>query len=152
MSNLNDLPSLSQICAVRAARIKSELDNFNTLTRDEIISPYLNAEFSPSDLDMRRKAEILKYRPAHQSNQTNNLTNRQQFAQNANRTFNVSNISESDITSVTSRAIILSSTCALGDNSSVVSKSRPSSSSNVPGTKMLYYDPNVPLYMFKKRD
>jgi len=40
-------------------------------------NPYLNTNYTPSQLDMRRKAEILQYN--NNSTQTNKLTKSQQF-------------------------------------------------------------------------
>ena len=73
------------------------------------------------ELDMRRKAEVLKY-----TNNTSNLTKRQQFSNVINKTNNSNkkyyvNCKKANI------------------------KEYPSSDSNVPGQQYLYYDKNIPL-------
>ena len=54
---------------------------FNGLT-----NPYINTAYTPSQLDMRRKAEILQYNKS--ASQTNKLTKSQKFAQAIGRTVN----------------------------------------------------------------
>ena len=67
---------LSEFCKQR-----KQLQLFNApIIRLELQkSPY--DKYTKSQLDMRRKAEILKYAPTQQTNQTNGLTKNQHFAQ-----------------------------------------------------------------------
>jgi len=99
------------------------------------INPYLGGKFTKSQLDMRRKAEILKYSPARVSTQTNNLTKKQQFSMLARGSY------VQPQQSVLERGNI---SCA-EDNMIMT----PTSSCDVPGPVMyLYNDETVPLYNF----
>ena len=51
-----------------------------------LVNPYINSTYTPSQLDMRRKAEILQYNKS--ASQTNKLTKSQKFAQAIGRTVN----------------------------------------------------------------
>lgn len=95
--------------------------------RLELISPYSSNTNTKNDLDMRRKAEILKYQ--YQSTQSNcKLTKKQKFAQ-----------------IVKTGAPVKYETCASDNQILKLS----SSSSGVPGKGVqLYLDPSVPLYNF----
>lgn len=106
--------SLNQLFNVPLAR-------FNLFSVD----PYLSKTYTKFDLDMRRKAEILKYSSARMSTQTNNMTKRQMYAGLVNGTIRSSN----------------QPTCA--------NIPTPTSSSGVPGPVMyLYENPDVPLYNY----
>ena len=63
---------------------RSKLQLFNQpIIRLELQkSPY--DKYTKAQLDMRRKAEILKYAPIQQTNQTNNVTKKQKWAQLVN--------------------------------------------------------------------
>jgi len=68
--------ALKSICQQRAKQL-----TFNTpLPRNEIVSPY-NGNYTKEQLDMRRKAEILKYNNNSSSSKTNNLSKAQRWAQ-----------------------------------------------------------------------
>lgn len=103
--------------------------------RYTLLSPYFsdsstNAPFNKQqfDLDMRRKAEILKY--DKQSSQTNNLTNSQKWSKMA------------------SAKRVMRRT---PDSTSCVNMLVPTSSSGVPGPIVyLYEDPSMNLYNYKK--
>ena len=95
-----------------------------------LVNPYVNSTgtqvYTPSQLDMRRKAEILQYNKS--SSQTGKLTKSQKFAQaiNVNVTRAVTTICANDL-----YAPSLSSSC------------------DVPGPVItLRYDPTVPLYNY----
>lgn len=138
----------SSFCLTQIARTEAAKNNITT-GRFEKISPY-GGVFTDFDFSMRRKAEVLKFSPSVQTTQTNNLNKRQQFAQNISRRISISNISEKYVKQITTRAITLSSACKSSiDNPTAVSDPMPSSRSDVPGKTDLYYDPSVPLYLFK---
>jgi hypothetical protein len=89
------------------------------------VDPYLSKTYTKFDLDMRRKAEILKYSSARMSTQTNSLTKQQIYAGLVNGTIPSTN------------------------QSSCANISTPTSSSDVPGPIMyLYENPDVPLYNY----
>ena len=104
-------------------------------SRFTLLSPYFsdsstNTPFDKQqfDLDMRRKAEILKY--DKQSSQTNNLTNSQKWSKMA-----------------TAKRVIRRTP----DTTSCVNLLIPTSSSGVPGPIVyLYEDPSTNLYNYKK--
>ncbi len=85
-------------------------------------NPYLDTNYTQSQLDMRRKAEILQYNK--NSTQTNKLTKAQKFASAVGRTATTTCTSDLYLPSL-------------------------SSSSGVPGPVItLQYDPTVPLYNY----
>ena len=87
-----------------------------------VVNPYLNTNYTTSQLDMRRKAEILQYNK--NSSQTNKLTKAQRFTKAIGRTATVTCANDLYIPSL-------------------------SSSSGVPGPVVtLQYDPTVPLYNY----
>ena len=106
----------------RQQYIKHEV---NTYERATIVSPYnynLSGEliYTQYDLDMRRKAEILKYKNSNNNN-------------NRNRNF-----------------AYLSNTNNMRRSCPDVNKPLSTSSSNVPGKPIiLYYDDKIPLYNYK---
>ena len=110
----------------------------NPLTRFTPVSPYDGSghQFTKLQLDMRRKAEILKYSANKSSTQTNNLTKKQSFAL----------LSRGSLKNVTQTS--LQSGGALNcDQTNFIPI--PSSSSGVPGPVVyLYEDPAVPLYNY----
>ena len=68
--------SLKSICQQRSKQLA-----FNTpLPRNELVSPY-NGNYTKEQLDMRRKAEILKYNNNSSSSKTNNLSKAQRWTQ-----------------------------------------------------------------------
>jgi len=127
--------SLANICEQRkkqliftTASTESRLNIFDK-------SPY--PTYTQSQLDMRRKAEILKYSSNKQSTQTNQLSQKQRFSQimkNRNN-LNSSSINNTPTTCPELNTIIKT----------------PTSSSDVPGPVIdLFLDKNVPLYNYAK--
>jgi hypothetical protein len=112
--------NLSGICYQR-----KQLQLFNKpLPRYTPISPY--PVYTQFQLNMRRKAEILKYSSNTSSSQTNNLTRKEKWARLANSKNNKIVYCPNDLVLPT-----LSSSC------------------DVPGPiTVLYNDPNIPLYNF----
>lgn len=105
------------------------------ITRLTLISPY--PEFTKSQLDMRRKVEILKYSNNASTTKTNNLTKKQYYALLANGS--TQNYSQN---AILSSPII--STCSIDAQLPTLT-----SSCDVPGPSMiLQYDPSVPLYNY----
>lgn len=95
-------------------------------------SPY--PKYTQYQLDMRRKAEILKYN--NSSTKTNNPTKKQQFAYIVSRASNGGGAAAS-----------LSQQCAASDQGA--STPLPSYFSGVPGpVTMLFNDPSIPLYRY----
>jgi hypothetical protein len=125
--------NLTLICNQRK---RQQLFNIPPIRVELQTSPYLNG-FTQSQLDMRRKVEILKYNPVLQGNQTNSLTRSERWAQIVN--------------GFTQRRSSLQTTnrdtsCPDDDFLHI-----PTSSSDVPGKVVdLYLDPNVPLYNYIK--
>jgi hypothetical protein len=107
-------------------------------TRFTPTSPYpANTRFQ---LDMRRKAEILKYSAAKTNTKTNNFTKSEKWAQLVSGNFQRRTYSQNDITNATSNLLDCSS------NETILT---PTSASGVPGPIMyLYNDPTVPLYNY----
>ena len=64
-------------CQQRKLRMQFHVPN----PRYDIISPYTDKNITKFDLDMRRKAEVLKHTGAQKSNQVNKLSKAQLFAQ-----------------------------------------------------------------------
>lgn len=101
------------------------LPRYNNLATGN--NPYLTHQYRPFDLNMRRKAEILKYSSNKMSSQTNNLTKKQQYTLLA-----------------TGAIPSLPAACP---NPGILLT--PTSASNVPGPIIdLYNDPSVPLYNY----
>jgi hypothetical protein len=104
------------------------------LTRFTPENPYSSGKFTKTQLDMRRKAEILKYSPNKSATQTNNLTKKELFALLAKGNSTVSQ-------SLLDKARIQ---CAVESQTPM-----PTSSSDVPGpVTYLYTDETVPLYNY----
>lgn len=101
--------------------------------RFELVSPY--NRYTKPQLDMRRKAETLKYSANKSSTQTNNLTKKQSFALLAR-----GSLQKPSMTALSSGS---------GDCPPDRNILTPSSSSGVPGPVVyLYEDPAVPLYNY----
>jgi hypothetical protein len=99
--------------------------------RLEVVSPYGNNAYNKSMLDMRRKAEILKYGNNQSSSKTNNLSKKEKFALLTRGTGRQS-------------AAICPNT---SDSTSIIYTL--STSSGVPGPPIyLYEDATVPLYNY----
>jgi hypothetical protein len=114
---------------------RRQLALFNKpIARLSLISPY--PIYTQSQLDMRRKAEILKYNNNAQSTKTNNLTKKQQWSMLVNGS--TQNPSQYDIINKNVKC----------------EKDKPmsSSASGVPGKPiMLQYDETIPLYNYKNQ-
>ncbi len=103
--------------------------------RTEIISPY-GGQYTQYDLNMRRKAEILKYAGNQSSTKTNALTKREKFAL----------LARGNSARAYPSTINVDAACA--QNLAQIQYT-PSYYSDVPGpTTLLYEDDSVPLYMF----
>jgi hypothetical protein len=102
----------------------------------ERTNPITGEKFTKFEIDMRRKAEILKYKANKSSTQTNNLTKAEIYAQAVNGKYQQRTYAKDYIV----------------DNkvkSCPVDIKIPSSSSDVPGPIIdLYEDVNVPLYNY----
>ena len=108
--------------------------------------------YTQEQLDMRRKAEILKYRASRTNTKTNNLTRAQLWAQLVNGSTQQRNLSQSfintnTITSLSTATSIFVQTCPSG---TIIHT--PSYASGVPGPiTNLYLDTNIPLYNYSTR-
>lgn len=131
MSNL----ALSSICSILQQK---RLTNIPP-SRIEIISPYETTNYNRFDLDMRRKAQILKY---NQLNiQTNNLSKKEKWSQLVNRRNPSLNVVFDP-----EKNIIVPVDCP-----DIVNIRMPLSASNVPpdpNVPYLYDDEKVPLYNY----
>ena len=102
------------------------------------VNPTTGANLTKYDLDMRRKAEILKYNSNRMSTQTNSLTKSQRFSQAVNGSYQRRTYSQMYIDQNSKNGTILN-VCPIVKTSSTAS--------DVPGPPiMLYEDPAVPLY------
>jgi hypothetical protein len=103
--------------------------------RINIVSPY--PEYSQFQLDMRRKAEILKYSANATNTKTNNFTKSEKFAMMAKGT---SLFSQQNLLDISNGLI----SCNVNK---IVPM--PTSSSGVPGPVIdLFLDPSIPLYYY----
>ena len=104
------------------------------------INPNTGQPYTKYDLDMRRKAEILKYSSNRMATQTNSLTKAQIYSQAVNGSYQKRTYSQQFIQQNTVNGVI--NVCPPG----VIIKT-PSSASDVPGSPILLYDdPSIPLY------
>lgn len=105
-------------------------------SRFTMVSPY--PFFTQSQLDMRRKVEILKYNGNKQNTKTNSLTKKEHFALLSKGKSSVK------VSQYTISNNISGNTCV-----SDLTKPTLTSSCNVPGSLMyLQLDPDVPLYNY----
>jgi hypothetical protein len=119
---------ISAICNAAAQIRQRSLFNKPT-TRYDTVSPYPN--FSKFQLDMRRKAEVLQYKPSSINNLTNKLTKKQVLARALS---GLGQVGKSNRNSSCPSDLYIPT---------------PSYKSNVPGTPFnIYLDPNIPLYNF----
>lgn len=122
----------SQICATRR---QAQLTNVPPLRYDNLaVSPYLaeNGGYTKTQLDMRRKAEILTYN-SNRNLQTNGLTKSQKY----------SIIMKSSTTTTP----VYKSQCFSNETGQFIMT--PSSSCDVPGNVIqLFNDQTIPLYNF----
>jgi len=138
--------NLSSIITLCAQRKKQQLLNIPP-SRIETISPYIDSNNTKFKLDMRRKAEVLKYDQGN--TKTNNLTKKQLFTQVINgRSAPVSN---SYIK--TNSVISTKASQVLSCNNNDLPITTPSSASGVPrdyinNINTLYCDPTIPLYNY----
>ena len=96
-------------------------------------SPY--PEFTQQQLDMRRKAEILKYAANKQNTKTNVVTKAQTFANKMRQTGTISQATLN---------LIARNTCA-----DLATIPTPSSSCDIPGPVFIMRnDPTIPLYNY----
>lgn len=115
-------------------RRQAQLSNIPQI-RFTLNSPYTGNRYSVFDLNMRRKAEILKYAPNVSASQTNKLTKKQQWTQLINAPAKSVNTQSSDLTALVCPADRLIPT--------------PTYKCDVPGPVILLYgDESVPLYNF----
>jgi len=143
------MTSLDSFCLQREKKQNLRIP----ISRFDTESPYTNTAYTQFDLDMRRKAEILKYANNNSSTKTNNLTQQQlwvKFATNRNK-LNVSK----HTTSFFNRDInetyqIFHKVKNIDNNCPNTIINTSSSQSNVPGNINLYLDESVPLYNYKK--
>ena len=109
------------------------------------INPTTGLPYTKFDLDMRRKAEVLKYNSNRVSTQTNNLTKAQIYAQAVKGSYQQRTYSQEYIAQNTINGVV--QICPPG----VIIKT-PSSASDVPGDLLLYDDPTIPLYNYVNDD
>lgn len=108
--------------------------------RFTVISPYEGTSLKQFDLDMRRKAEILKYSSNKMSTQTNSLTKKQRWAQIAR-----GNFTQPSVTAVDPSSNDLVGAVCPNDDMIPMSTRK----SGVPGPEIfLYLDKTVPLYNY----
>jgi hypothetical protein len=106
-------------------------------SRFNLVSPYTNANLTKFDLDMRRKAEVLKHTGPQKSNQVNKLTKAQLFAQVIR--------GYSPTQKLMSKHYSQSQMDFCDSSMNLVL----TSSSDVPGPiRSLYLDQNIPLYNY----
>jgi hypothetical protein len=104
------------------------------------INPATNQPYTKYDLDMRRKAEILKYSSNRMSTQTNSLTKAQIYAQASNSNYSKKAYSLEYINENTINGVL--TVCPVAP---IIQT--PTSACDVPGPVIyLYDDPSIPLY------
>jgi len=121
-------------CRMVIQRREAQLANIPQI-RFTVNSPYVGNRYSEFDLNMRRKAEILKYAPNVSKSQTNKLTKKQQWTQLINAPAKSIKPQSADLDVLVCPSDRLIPT--------------PTYKSDVPGPIMyLYSDDTVPLYSF----
>jgi len=116
-------------------RTKLQLFNQPIIRLELQKSPY--DKYTKTQLDMRRKAEILKYAPIQQTNQTNNVTKKQKWTQLVN----------GSIQQPTQQALHDISNGHLCPNDRLIPT--PTSSCDIPGPVIyLIDDETIPLYNY----
>lgn len=154
--------NLETACRQRAKRM---LFSYPT-NRFDIISPYTDSSYTPFDLDMRRKAEILEYKGNAQASKSNNPTKKQNLSnilsgKYQKKTYGYNtyyevvetfrdalDLSEKTYTLVVERDMSnnIDTDCSTG----IIYT--PSTASGVPGPVInLYKDESVPLYNYGTR-
>jgi hypothetical protein len=132
MSNL----ALPSICSILQQK---QLTN-KPPSRIEIVSPYETTNYNRFDLDMRRKAQILKYDQLN--TQVNNFSKKEKWSQLVNRRNPSLKVAFDP-----EKNIIVAVACPNGG----INVQMPLSASNVPpdpNVPFLYNDETVPLYNY----
>ena len=122
------------------------------------INPKTGLPYTSFDLNMRRKAEVLRYAPNKQSGQTNSLTKSQKWKQIVSGNYQSESFTPVQTTNLdgsvttTINGLVVDTTqpsIKIQSCNSNTSTSTPSTSCNVPGPPIqLYYDSSVPLYNY----
>lgn len=112
------------------------------------ISNSLQRTFTQSQLDMRRKVEILKYSSNKTNTKTNNLTKREKWAQLVTGSSQKRNLSYSFIQD----NLVPGTTNYINTCPSGTILYTPTSASGIPGKIInIFEDPTVPLYMYTSK-
>ena len=120
------------MCEARKAKQRTN----KPLNRFEMFSPYSGTSYTQSQLDMRRKAEILKYSSNRMPSQTNQVTRKEKWARLVTTDGKSARLKDPE------------SIICPGETT-VQTVIRPTSSSDVPGPVVyLYNDSTVPLYNY----
>jgi hypothetical protein len=123
-----------QYCSMLTQRRLAQLSNIPQI-RFTLNSPYVGYRYSEYDLNMRRKAEILKYAPNNSASQTNKLTKKQQWTQLVNAPSKSVPVNSADL------AVLVCPSDRMIPT--------PTWKCDVPGPMInLYNDETVPLYSF----
>jgi hypothetical protein len=131
-----DASYCEQLSMGQAQRRLRQLYNV-PLTRFTPNNPYTSNKYTKLQLDMRRKAEILKYSPNKVSSQTNSLTKKEKFS------LLVKGNVPSPSQQILNKKIV---DCAVAEDRLIPI---PTSSCDVPGPVIyLYNDQTVPLYNY----
>lgn len=153
--------NLESACRQRAKRM---LFSYPT-NRFDIISPYTDSSYTPFDLDMRRKAEILEYKGNAQASKSNNPTRKQNLSnilsgKYQKKTYGYNTYYEEigtlrDATDIIEYKYDLVVERDMSNNIDTDCSARiiytPSTASGVPGPVInLYKDESVPLYNYSK--
>lgn len=127
-----NLLDIQQLCRQRSRR---QLLNV-PFARMEIVSPY--PAFTKSQLDMRRKIEVLKYSASSSNSKTNNLTRAELFAQLVRGSEQRRNFSQTNLQNMVNGTEVCPSDDFIPGSTAAA---------DVPGPiEYLQYDPAVPLY------
>jgi hypothetical protein len=114
-----------------------QIVNIPPVRYDNLASNPYQKGYTKYDLDMRRKAEILKYSSNRMPTQTNSLTKAQRLSQAVKGTYQSRTYSRMYLDKNTKNGVL--NTCPIVKT--------PSSACDVPGPPILLYeDPSVPLY------
>jgi hypothetical protein len=136
---MNSVVDINSYCKQRKLRLQYNVP----ITRFTKVSPY-SLGFTKHDLDMRRKAEVLKHSGPQKSTQANKLTKAQKFAQTV-RGYSPQQKNLDPFTGKFKEADL--AFCESSLNRVLTS------SSDVPGPiTSLYLDPSIPLYNYAPPD
>lgn len=153
--------NLQSACSQRAKRM---LFSYPT-NRFDIISPYTDSSYTPFDLDMRRKAEILEYKGNAQASKSNNPTKKQNLSNVLSGKYQTKSYGyntyyeaigtyrkATDMTEYTYNLVVerdVSNNIDADCSTNIIYT--PSTASGVPGPVInLYKDESVPLYNYSK--